>query len=103
MDIYLGQVVWFDLSDIFGLQYLESSFFRTKITALEMATEIEETESFLSTAIFPGVQLVLQNHLNKLRKEEENKTIAAAAKAAKAAAESEVASTIATKVSLSNL
>ena len=65
-----------------------------------MTTEIEETESLLSTATYPGVKLVLQNHLNKLRKEEDNKALAAA-KAAKAAAESEVASTsIATKVSL---
>jgi hypothetical protein len=46
-----------------------------------MSTEIEETESFLSTATFPGVKQVLQNHLNKLRKDEE----IAAAKAAKAA------------------
>ena len=63
-----------------------------------MSTEIEETESFLSTATFPGVKQVLQNHLNKLRKDEE----IAAAKAAKAAKAAELvasADTV-TKVSL---
>ena len=65
-----------------------------------MTTEIEETESLLSTAIFPGVKQVLQNHLNKLRKDEENKIIAAA-KAKAAVAELEAASSdIATKVPL---
>lgn len=56
-----------------------------------MATEIEETESFLAKASYPGVKSILQSHLNKLRKDEENKTIAAAKAAAAAAAAAEKA------------
>ena len=36
-------------------------------------TEIEETEKLLSAVSYPGIKAVLQSHLNKLKKAEQEK------------------------------